>query len=315
VTLRGEDRELFERSVRAAAEQHTGTALDAALTDVGWVDALAFDTPAAVQTLFEAQGSVCTSSSALSWTLAFALGLAHDATASVALPAIGPDQTPARLERGRVTVRGLLADAAPKVIVVAPTGTGHVATQVDVAALDTRVVVGIDPSFGLIELAGSTEPVDPRPADWTVAVGVGRLALAHELIGASRTMLALACDHALERIQFDQPIARFQAVRHRLAEALVAVETAAAVAEGAWEDLTPTTARLAKATAGRSARTVSRHAQQVLAGIGFTAEHDLHRYVRRVLVLDQLLGSYATLTRELGADCIADRRLPPLLPL
>ena len=37
-------------------------------------------------------------------------------------------------------------------------------------------------------------------------------------------MLDLARTHALERVQFGRPIARFQAVRHRLAEALVAVE-------------------------------------------------------------------------------------------
>ena len=51
------------------------------------------------------------------------------------------------------------------------------------------------------------------------------------------------------------------------------------------------TAAMAKAIAGRSARTAARHCQQVLAGIGFTTEHALHRYVRRVLVLDELFGS------------------------
>ena len=53
----------------------------------------------------------------------------------------------------------------------------------------------------------------------------------------------------------------------------------------------------------------------MLAGIGFTTEHDFHRYVRRVLVLDQLFGSSRTLTRELGAELLATRQLPPLPPL
>jgi alkylation response protein AidB-like acyl-CoA dehydrogenase len=74
-------------------------------------------------------------------------------------------------------------------------------------------------------------------------------------------------------------------------------------------------AAMAKAVAGRGARTTARHCQQVLAGIGFTTEHPLHRYVRRVLVLDQLFGSSKLLTKELGDTLLASRRLPPLLPL
>jgi len=119
----------------------------------------------------------------------------------------------------------------------------------------------------------------------------------------------------LERIQFGQPIAQFQAVRHKLAEALVAVEASASVLDAAWLDRSPTVAAVAKATAGRNGRIVARHTQQVLAGIGFTTEHDLHRYLRRIFVLDQLFGSHPTLTKQLGEECLATRRLPPLLPL
>jgi alkylation response protein AidB-like acyl-CoA dehydrogenase len=72
---------------------------------------------------------------------------------------------------------------------------------------------------------------------------------------------------------------------------------------------------MAKATAGRSARTAARHCQQVLAGIGFTTEHDLHRYVRRILVLDQLFGSHTVLTKRLGEQLLAAGALPPPLPL
>ena len=57
---------------------------------------------------------------------------------------------------------------------------------------------------------------------------------------------------------------------------------------------------LAKAAAGHAALTAARHCQQVLGGIGFTAEHGLHRHVRRALVLDGLLGSARELTREAG---------------
>ena len=172
---------------------------------------------------------------------------------------------------------------------------------------DGPPIGGVDPSLGLVEAA----PVE----GWAGDLRLGRLALGHELVGASRTMLELARTHALEREQFGQPIAAFQAVRHRLAETLVAIETAEAVLDAAWIDGTPLTAAMAKSLAGRGARTAARHCQQVLAGIGFTTEHDLHRYVRRTLVLDQLLGSARTLTRDLGDELLTTRTLPPLLPL
>ena len=136
-------------------------------------------------------------------------------------------------------------------------------------------------------------------------MALGRLAVAHELVGASRAMLELACEHARGRIQFDRPIASFQAVRHRLAETLVAIAMAEAMLDAAWLDRRPDTSAMAKAVAGRQARTAARHCQQVLAGIGFTVEHPFHRYVRRTLVLDALLGTAASLTTDARAR--ADR--------
>ncbi len=181
--------------------------------------------------------------------------------------------------------------------------------------METRAVEGIDPDLGLVEVHGTLAPGDAERVDWDAAVQLAQLALAHELVGVSRRALAMAREHALERIQFDQPIAKFQAVRHRLAETLVAIETAVAVLDAAWLDPTPVTAAMAKASAGRSARVAAKHCQQVLAGIGFTTEHDLHRYLRRIWMLDQLFGSSALLTKTLGEQLIATRVLPPLLPL
>jgi alkylation response protein AidB-like acyl-CoA dehydrogenase len=72
---------------------------------------------------------------------------------------------------------------------------------------------------------------------------------------------------------------------------------------------------MAKSLALRSARTTARHCQQVLAGIGFSTEHDLHRYIRRVFVLDEPFGASPRLTSQLGRDLLETRTLPPLLPL
>jgi alkylation response protein AidB-like acyl-CoA dehydrogenase len=139
--------------------------------------------------------------------------------------------------------------------------------------------------------------------------------LAAETDPGHKRMLELAREHALERIQFDVPIASFQAVRHRLADAYVAIESASSVLDAAWEEPGPLTAAMAKAVAGRSSRVVAKHCQQVLAGIGFTLEHPFHGYLRRTRVLDALLGSARALTASLGQQLLDTRQLPPLLPL
>ncbi|MDT5010366.1 MAG: hypothetical protein QOH57_1983 [Mycobacterium sp.] len=142
-----------------------------------------------------------------------------------------------------------------------------------------------------------------------------RLAVGWWLVGSSRAMLTLARRHALDRIQFGQPIAAFQAVRHRLAETLVAIEGAEATLRLPNPESPDLTALLAKAAAGKAALTAARHCQQVLGGIGFTAEHDLHRHIKRVLVLDGLLGSSRELTRKAGAGLRARGSAPRIVTL
>jgi alkylation response protein AidB-like acyl-CoA dehydrogenase len=201
--------------------------------------------------------------------------------------------------------------------VVCGTAAEPAAATVPVAAAQARPVSGIDPDGSWhevrVEAAALATPLDP--AAWRSAVALGRRAVAHQMAGASRAMLALARTHATERVQFGRPIARFQAVRHRLAEALVAVEALDATLVAAREDPGPETALLAKAVAGRTARTVSAHAQQVLAGVGFTTEHAFHRFLKRTLALEGLFGSADDLALELGRQLLAARRVPTLIEL
>jgi hypothetical protein len=320
--MEGAELDLFDRGVRRATGSASGAALDAALADLGWRDALAEDRRAAVALLFECQGAAQVTSSALSQLLAVGLGLGLDhQPTSVLLPPLRTRHAPGRLLGGRCVVGGL-ATAAPdrseSVLVVARTEHGHTAVAVPAPELSSRAVGGIDPLLGLLEVGGDValEGAEPgAPVDWTAAVALGQLALGHELVGASRSMLELARSHALERIQFGRPVATFQAVRHRLADSLVAIEAAAALLAAAWDDPSPVNAAIAKSSAGRSARSVARHCQQVLAGIGFTTEHPFQRYYRRTMVLDQLLGAGTQLTAELGAEVLRSGTLPPVLPL
>jgi alkylation response protein AidB-like acyl-CoA dehydrogenase len=319
----GEDRDLFERSLRHATGSHTGAALDAALDELGWSDALSVDVETAVSLLFALQGQANVVSSALDRVLAHALGVGSaSASATVVVPALGRGDAPGVRHDGWLTVDGLGTASVGEretAVVVAGDGDAHVTVEVALGPLARRTVEGMDPSLGLVEVKGAVDAGDVvaelGPVDWPAALALAQLALGHELVGTARRMLALAREHALDRVQFGRPIAGFQAVRHRLAETYLAIEAADAALSGAWVDRAPQTAAMAKAIAGRSARVASRHCQQVLAGIGFTTEHPFHLHAKRVWVLDQLLGASRTLTRQLGDDILRRGQLPALLPL
>jgi hypothetical protein len=315
------ERALFVDTIRQLTVQHAGEELDAALDGLGWSEALAVDRPIVVTALFEAVGEANATSSALDKVLCSILIPSESDTVAVALPPIRTCEAPARVDESQVTVQGLGTRALRRrdnVLVVASDPNGHTSFLVPTSALKLQSARGLDPELGLVEVTGSLERgALPGGAvvDWSAAVTAGQLALGHELVGAARTMLELARVHALERMQFGRPIASFQAVRHRLAESLVAIEAASALLAAAWDDQDPMVAAMAKAVAGRSARTVARHSQQVLAGIGFTTEHNFHHYFRRIVVLDQLLGANSELTRRLGDDALATASLPATFPL
>lgn len=313
---------LFDQTLRRATESHTGAALDGALADLGWHDALNDDAHVAVALLFEHQGRAGATSSALDDVVSATLGAEAWLGTAVVLPGLDRADPPAHRDGDRLVVEGLgtarLLRSDTAVVAVGGAG-GELAAVVTTPQLGCRAVSGMDPRLGLVGVAGSATPVATaaplEPGRWSAAVRLARLALGHELVGASDAMLELARAHALERVQFGQPVAAFQAVRHRLADTLVAVESARALLDAAWEDGSDETAAMAKAVAGRSARTAARHCQQVLAGMGFTSEHPFHLFLRRVLVLDELFGATRSLTASLGRNVLDRRRLPPPFPL
>jgi hypothetical protein len=302
-----EERALFARSVQQVVA--SGGDLDQQLADLGWNEALEVSPVTAVGVLFPAQGAAAATSRSLHGVLAAGLGSADP----VLLPALDERRPPGQVAGDRVQVSGTALGRQPdELLVPLADGLARVAT----ADLVLQEAQGIDPALGLQQVSGeATFTRVVVTGDWDRAVAFGQRAVASELVGVGRTMLELARTHALDREQFGRPIAQFQAVRHRLAETLVALESADGLIAASWEDDSPVLAGMAKALAGGAARTASRHCQQVLAGIGFTTEHRFHLYARRTLVLDQLLGSHSTLTRELGEELSAERRLPALLPL
>lgn len=163
-------------------------------------------------------------------------------------------------------------------------------------------------------------PIHPVPQENplpSAALQAGWRALGWWLAGTSRAMLSLARQHAVDRVQFGRHISSFQAIRHRLAETLVAIEGAEATLQAATEcdDPQGLASLLAKAAAGQAALISARHCQQVLGGIGFTAEHPLHHHIKRSLILDGLLGSSRELTRAAGKAVVAAGFAPRLAQL
>ncbi len=287
----------FTTSLRQAAQRHGGD-FDKGLEEVGWREALA-DDPSAARAVFAVQGELNLSSSALDDVLLHAAGHPPSPDHAVLI-------SPAGIGTRRLAT-------ARSVLVI----HGHLAVTVPRNSLTIRTVRGLDPGGGWTEVAGvpSLASLGHGELLSDATLAAGRLAIATELAATARAMLELARAHAVDRIQFGKPIAAFQAVRHRLADSLIATASAEAAVDAGWEEATPYTATMAKAIAGHSARTVARHAQQVLAGMGFTSEHPFHRYLRRVLVLDRLLGTATELSTAMGQTAIRFHEVPATLAL
>ncbi|WP_322748409.1 MULTISPECIES: acyl-CoA dehydrogenase family protein [unclassified Frankia] len=125
------------------------------------------------------------------------------------------------------------------------------------------------------------------------ALGIG---LAAESVGVASWALDTAVAYAKVRHQFGRPIGSFQAIKHRCADMLVAVESARSVSTYALrvadtgED-PAVAAAMAQACATENAVAVTAGCIQVLGGIGFTWEHPAHLYYRRAVSNQALHGS------------------------
>jgi alkylation response protein AidB-like acyl-CoA dehydrogenase len=121
-----------------------------------------------------------------------------------------------------------------------------------------------------------------------------------QALGVMDLALTTTRDYLLQRRQFGTAIASFQALRHRLADMLIAQEQARATLHGALaaladEDLGERrrAVAIAKAQSGRSGRFIGAQAIQLHGGMGMTDEYVVGHCFKRLMVLDQLQGSAA----------------------
>jgi alkylation response protein AidB-like acyl-CoA dehydrogenase len=129
------------------------------------------------------------------------------------------------------------------------------------------------------------------------AIEGGLLALSAEAVGIMDTMKEATLEHLQTRVQFGQPIGRFQALQHRMATMLLEIEQArssvinAAAAFNREEDAERSLAlSAAKYTIGRTGTLVAEEAIQLHGGVGMTWELPLSHYAKRLIMIGHQLG-------------------------
>jgi alkylation response protein AidB-like acyl-CoA dehydrogenase len=173
-------------------------------------------------------------------------------------------------------------------------------------------------------------------ASGAIARTIDRMAVAYVVdgVGAAARALELANQYAKERVQFDRPIGSFQAVQHLLADMLRVVELGRAASYYAcWaidnetksgadrtggegrsrprDDADPgeahRAATMAAAYASDAFAKLGADAIQVFAGIGFTWEHDVHLFYKRLLTASVALGGADDYLEELAAIALGGK--------
>ncbi len=187
-----------------------------------------------------------------------------------------------------VAVTGVVDHREYLVVLTPPIATG-------LATLDlTR-------SWARLRLDVTTDDWTELP-EGTVAMLRDALAVhrAFDALGAAARLLDMTVSYARQREQFGSPIGSFQAVKHHCADMAVAVEAgrAALWAAALALDTAPLAARTRAASAAAAytkaaAAKMAGTALQVHGGIGFTWEHDLHLFLRRIKVDEAFDGSVA----------------------
>jgi len=184
-------------------------------------------------------------------------------------------------------------DGAPAAFLVDP---GAVDLSPEPAAIDPAAAPRTVDLNGTTVAAGDALVGGEARAAIDRGLRLGAVASAAEAIGAASAALEMAIEYSKERVQFGHPIGEFQALQHVMADAHTRRETAtatvlyaAAALEEETEDAVESVS-IAKAYASRAARDVVEAALQVLGGVAFTWEHDVHLLQRRVLDCERRYG-------------------------
>jgi alkylation response protein AidB-like acyl-CoA dehydrogenase len=205
-----------------------------------------------------------------------------------------------------VTLRGVLGPvlggAAASLLVVPADGRWVV---LDRSAVDVVPLTAVDGTRDVAEVR--LDGCEAPPERWLEPCAVDELAavlLAAECVGGAAWCVETAAAHAKVREQFGRPIGQFQAVKHRCADMLLALEQARAAAwDGARGGEGGGLAASVAAALGPAAfLRCAMDCIQVLGAIGFAWEHDAHLYLKRAMAAQALAGD-ADRWRQRVAAC------------
>jgi alkylation response protein AidB-like acyl-CoA dehydrogenase len=135
--------------------------------------------------------------------------------------------------------------------------------------------------------------------DW-VPLDAITIALAAEQVGGAQRCLDMSVEYACHRVQFGRPIGSFQAIKHKLADVLLRVESARSAAYHAASTGDPESAAVAGAYCAEAFTHAAKVNVQVHGGIGFTWERDAHLYLKRAKSSELLFGTPAQHRRRLA---------------
>jgi alkylation response protein AidB-like acyl-CoA dehydrogenase len=183
-----------------------------------------------------------------------------------------------------------LADGRPTIVDAAGEGVDATAA----ASLDgTRPLTTVELKGADAEILDAAN--DPMGAALSV-LDAGRVMLAADTLGAGQRMIDNAVEYAGDRVQFDRPVASFQAVKHMCADMVTNLEPCRALVWYAAyaQNAVPTECRMAachaKAHLAEVGRDVARTATEVHGGMGFTDLMGLHFWFKRISFDRQVLG-------------------------
>ena len=242
-------------------------------------------------------------------TAALAVPLSASATSFRATVRAGDDGT----LRGRVTsAAGVLGADVLVVPVATDTGVELHTVPTAGAGVGVEPVVSLDMTRQLADLdftgAHSTRVTAAESGDAAVrdALDLGAALLASEQLGVAQWCLDHTVAYLRERRQFGRPVGGFQAVKHRLADLYVMVESARAAARYAAVTATENdpdrrvATSVAQAYCSEVAVKAAEECVQLHGGIGMTWEHPAHLYLKRAKADQIAFGTAGSHRRELG---------------
>lgn len=210
---------------------------------------------------------------------------------------------PARTSKNADPAKGIslfLVDAKAKGVELSPMTNIDLTSKAsevrfrDVAVSEENIVGEIDQGWPVIQATLQK-----------AAVGASA-----EMLGCARKSMEMSVEYAKIREAFGQKLGQFQAIKHKLADMLVEVESShsavyyAAWAQDAQSEDAALAASVAKAYVGDAARKVCGEAIQVHGGIGYTWDYDLHLWFKRAKYYEPMFGD-AEYHREIAARALA----------